>query len=844
MTFLKWSMLLGVAAIAIPIVIHLLNRNKPRVINWGAMQFLHAALVTRSRRMQLEEMILLCLRCLSLALISLAMARPFLPSASAIPWAVIVPAILIAVALTGMATVLWSNRSLRRRLLRAAAILALAGILFAVLERWIQARHWLTAGGGRDVVLVLDASMSMTLQSAGRTAFEQAVAEARTLIRAARPGDAFAIVLGGAVPEALILRPTSDRAELLGALEGPACRIIGGRMSAPEAVNLASTLLADGPNAAKMIVVFTDGQAAGWDTRADARWKFVATGFAGLPTPPSLVVRRLTPPAAFRNAAVTALQLSRRVIGTDRPVKIDVSVFNAGSTPLQPAAIELFVDSNRVERIPIVKELLPQATEIFRFDHTFAHPGYHVLRADLVADDDLPADNTLVQVAHVLDRLPVLLVEGASSERFFFRRASSFVRTALTPDGRDSSRKPTEADSAQRFLVAPTIVDASGLTKIPDLARYRVIILADVPRLPTDEADRLSAFIKEGGGLLVTPGQRALPAFYNAWQADSGEPVMPAPLGERVTPPDPLRLKAASLTHPALRLIGQRDQSDIALGFFFAHWTLTPDAAAPLVRIGAQFESDAPWLVERQLGRGHVLTTATAFDRRDSTLPSLKCFVPLIHEMVYFLASPMVVNANVEPGIEWTLAGTLTTPPDPGKPVTVATPAGTSRPVSLALQGREFTLRFPETRQPGLYRVQLPAPLATAVGVSSNGVGELPFAVNSMPEESAMDLLSDSDLAALARHVDLFAPPRLEDLLAAQAGEVPGQELWRILALCALATLVLETVLARWITIHRRLHKPEPVILLSQANAIKATRARMADMLAGGANTNPPEAQG
>ncbi|MDA0577173.1 MAG: BatA domain-containing protein, partial [Verrucomicrobia bacterium] len=769
MTFLKWSMLLGLVAIAIPIIIHLLNRNKPRVINWGAMQFLRAALITRRRRLQMEEMILLCLRCLSLALIALAMARPFLPSASAIPWAVIVPAILIAVALTGMATVLWSNQSLRRRLLRAAAILATLGIAFAVLERWIQARHWLTAGGGRDVVIVLDASMSMSLQTADRTAFQQAVAEARTLIRAARPGDAFAIVLGGAVPEALILRPTSDRGELLGALDGPACRIVGGRMSAPEAVNLASTLLADGPNAAKMIVIFTDGQAAGWDTRADARWKFVASGFASLPTPPRLVIRRLSPPAAFRNAAVTSLQLSRRVIGTDRPVKIDVSIFNAGSAPMQPSAIELFVGSNRVERIPIMKELLPQATEIFRFEHTFAQPGYHVLRADLVADDDLPSDNALVQVAHVIDRLPVLLVEGASSERFFFRRASSFVRTALTPDGRDSRQNPSEADSALRFLVDPTIVEASGLQKIPDLSIFRVIILADVPRLPTDEADRLSAFVKKGGGLLVTPGQRALPAFYNAWQADSGEPVMPAPLGERLTPPDPLRLKAASLTHPALRLIGQRDQSDIALGFFSAYWTLKPDAATPLVSVGAQFESDAPWLVDRQLGRGHVLTTATAFDRRESTLPSLKCFVPLIHEMVYFLAAPMVVNANVEPGIEWTLEVAMDTPPDPNTPVTVATPTGTNRPVSLTSQGRQFTLRFPETRHPGLYRVQLPAPLATAAGVRSDGVGELPFAVNTTPEESSLDLLSDSDLAALGRQVDLYAPPRLEDLLAVQS---------------------------------------------------------------------------
>jgi hypothetical protein len=85
MTFLKWSMLLGLAALVIPILIHLLNRRRPRPIEWGAMQFLLASVVARSRRVRIEEIILLCLRCLTLAFLALSMARPFLPTGSAIP---------------------------------------------------------------------------------------------------------------------------------------------------------------------------------------------------------------------------------------------------------------------------------------------------------------------------------------------------------------------------------------------------------------------------------------------------------------------------------------------------------------------------------------------------------------------------------------------------------------------------------------------------------------------------------------------------------------------------------------------------------------------------------------
>ena len=54
-------MLLGLAALAIPIIIHLLNRRRYEVIDWGAMRFLQMSKVTR-RRLFLEEILLMLLR--------------------------------------------------------------------------------------------------------------------------------------------------------------------------------------------------------------------------------------------------------------------------------------------------------------------------------------------------------------------------------------------------------------------------------------------------------------------------------------------------------------------------------------------------------------------------------------------------------------------------------------------------------------------------------------------------------------------------------------------------------------------------------------------------------------
>ena len=71
--------LLGVAAIASPIIIHLLNKRKFKRVDWAAMDFLLEADKKNRRRVRLENLILLLLRCLACLLIGLLLARFFWP---------------------------------------------------------------------------------------------------------------------------------------------------------------------------------------------------------------------------------------------------------------------------------------------------------------------------------------------------------------------------------------------------------------------------------------------------------------------------------------------------------------------------------------------------------------------------------------------------------------------------------------------------------------------------------------------------------------------------------------------------------------------------------------------
>ena len=74
-------MLAGLAVLAIPPLIHLLNRRRHDTVEWGAMQFLQVSQATR-RRLLLEEVLLMLLRIGLLAVLVVGLAGPFFDAPS------------------------------------------------------------------------------------------------------------------------------------------------------------------------------------------------------------------------------------------------------------------------------------------------------------------------------------------------------------------------------------------------------------------------------------------------------------------------------------------------------------------------------------------------------------------------------------------------------------------------------------------------------------------------------------------------------------------------------------------------------------------------------------------
>ena len=59
------------------------------------MRFLFDTVAMRRRRMEWEDMLLMATRCLLIALLALALARPFVPPDSNVPWIFVLPLALL-----------------------------------------------------------------------------------------------------------------------------------------------------------------------------------------------------------------------------------------------------------------------------------------------------------------------------------------------------------------------------------------------------------------------------------------------------------------------------------------------------------------------------------------------------------------------------------------------------------------------------------------------------------------------------------------------------------------------------------------------------------------------------
>jgi hypothetical protein len=380
LSFLNGGLLGALSLVGIPILIHLLQRRRYRVVRWGAMEFLRLSQRNRSRRLMIEQLILLAIRCLVIALVVLAICRPVL-RAGALPLA--------------------------------------------------------NARGQVHAILILDNSYSMGYRPAGagsETVFDRAVKRALEVVeRGLRQGDAVSVVLATDPPRALIRKPSLD-------LKAAAARLRTVRLSDAgtsygKAARLALEVAGESGFVNREVLVISDNQAIGWEGRAqDApAWEALAK----LARVVLLPVRE--GPAA--NAAVEWVQAARGLSTVRASTRIQARLINRGPQTLRGLAATLEVDGKAQGSSQSV-DLEAGQGALVAFNQIFDQPGVRACTVRITGDR-LAADDVGYLALRVRQNVRVLVVNGKPDQAVPQRDAGFFLNLALSPPLTQPGAEPT-----------------------------------------------------------------------------------------------------------------------------------------------------------------------------------------------------------------------------------------------------------------------------------------------------------------------------------------------------------------------------------------------------------------
>jgi hypothetical protein len=463
------------------------------------------------------------------------------------------------------------------------------------------------------------------------------------------------------------------------------------------------------------------------------------------------------------------------MVGVGQKIQIRANLRNFGDAPYPELRVYFKADGKEKSASQI--RLGPRESGQVLFSHSFDTPGSHVV--EIVADaDNLKADNSFLASIPVRDKVPLLLVNGDPNPEPL-KGETDFAEIALQPFA--ASGKVELAD-----LIATKVIKADELNT-KTLAENAVVILANVRKLQDDQLHALEDFVKAGGGLLIFPGNRSDPSWYNGALFREGKGLLPASLGALV---GELKEGAPSVAivsqrfeNPALELFNDPRNgslSDSAIKVWFKLLESQKSMSAPDVTTLARLESGDPFLVEKPFGEGRVIACATAVDADWSNLPMRPFFLPLLQRLSVYLASTVYPPRNLEVGCPLVA---LLPVGDAGKKASLATPDGVAVEVPIIKKGDRGVVEFGKTQRPGLYTL------------SSPGGSPIHFVVNASRRESDLQKLSDKEIKDLAAQHGVALVRSGAEYKALESSRRFGREFWKSLLWVLLGLTFLELVL-------------------------------------------------
>jgi hypothetical protein len=469
LSFTAWQFALaGTVCAAGPIIIHLLNRRRFRVVEWAAMDFLREAMQRNRRIMQIRDIILLVLRTAAVLLFGLALAQPF----------------------------------------------------FATREEEFDDRQPLHA------VIVVDNSLSMAYEALDGDLLSKAKERARQLIDKLPAGSKMSIIPAcGGRDYALDPYETKENAlEALAKID-----IVDRSASLVRVVNEARRASEAAPELAKRIVFISDQQQLNWRDLRSVSDGGQRNANVLKDLPPMQVVD--VAPADWENTWIADVRVQDGLADIETPATVIVEVEHRGAAPRRDVQVTLALGDTVLGEKTVTFEPGLGAKEI-DFEVVFNslpmlpepdRPVFVPLVASLTPDR-LAADDVRHVAVPVVSSLPVVFVDqyGADGEDLIQGRVGETrpLRKLLAPR--------TSRSETPRQLVKVRHITLADLTQ-DVLADARLVVMAGIQD-PADSVPLLRQYVQQGGRLVIAAGAAFDPAAWNdaAWLDGAG--ILPLPL--------------------------------------------------------------------------------------------------------------------------------------------------------------------------------------------------------------------------------------------------------------------------------------------------------------------------
>jgi Aerotolerance regulator N-terminal/von Willebrand factor type A domain len=738
--FTQLWMLGWLAAAAAPVVIHLWNRRKYREVSWAAMEYLLAAVRKNSRRVRIEQWLLLAVRTAVVVLLVLAVAGPYLQTAG------------------------------------------------------------LAAGAGQPVlkVLVIDSSYSMGYKPTDKSRFERARQLAAQIVDASTPGDGFALVQMGFLPRVVIGTPTSIPKDVLGEIEN--LKLEHGGADLPATLAKVKELTEQAAQtdtrwSHSEIYFLTDLGQNTWGTN-------LQTAAAELAKTANLFVVDLGQ-TDCENAAVSSLRAVEPYATVNAPLNFDAEVVSYGrQSHRQP--IEWWVDGQQEKEdfVDLAPGKQASASFQWRFEQPGDHSVEARLLGDALEIDNHrwlavrvePAVEVLVLNGDGAEAAAKYLTKALNPEA---EGNQSPIHVHLAAENALLETNLSQYDAVFASNVAQfTAAEAQALARFVRAGGGLVFFLGD-----RVQAERYNQELGGGRGgtesllpvELLQPTENPAARGGNSATGESQFSFDPLGYRDPIVAPFAGNERAGLLSTPINRYFRMKPLATAGSAEAEVH---------PRVALAIR-ETGDPVIVNRTLGRGEVivvglpasLNSVDPLSKNPWTLmPAWHSFLPLVQEILSQAVSGHLAGHNQLVGQP--LSGAAATG---GESVSISAPASEGHTsdtvhVNAAADG---SWSFAETGQSGIYRVQ------SAAGGNLNSSERFPvtlFAVNVDTGDlsSGESNLNKIEPTSLPREFNVLTNwQNLDQRATVDLGT--RHEVHRWLLYAALAMMLGETGLAWWI---------------------------------------------